>query len=94
MNIRDIHFIREILVTDLNGETPTMQFSNDNASYLRPNFLPVPSVDQEQIRGLYMELGGSRSEGAQAGTTVVIPNRSFWAGMRQITPDEVRVVPG
>lgn len=93
MNIRQIHFIREILVPDhRTGDVPTMQFSEDNASYLRPNFLSVPSADQQQIRELYHELGGSRPKGAQAGSTVVIPNRSFWANLWGISPEEVRII--
>lgn len=95
MNINKIHFIREILVTDYrNRETPTMQFSYDNASYLRPTFMFVPSVDQEKIRELYLELGGGRQEGRYSGSTIVIPNRSFWASMWHISRDEVQVMTG
>lgn len=93
MDIKKIHFIREILVLDYRGKTtPTMQFSNDNASYLQPSFMDVPSIDQAQVRTLYEQLGGGRQEGWLNGSTVIIPNRSFWANMWRVTADEVRVM--
>jgi hypothetical protein len=95
MNIRPIHFIRELLVTDQRGsQTPTMQYSCDNASYLHPEFLPAPTSDQAQLRAVYLELGGGRMEGSYSGSTVIIPNRSFWASMRPISIDEVQLVAG
>lgn len=93
MKMRNIHFIRELLVTDFRGsETPMMQISYDNASYLQPNFTSVPASDQEETRALYLQLGGGRTEGAYGGSTVIIPNRSPWASLWPISADEVRVV--
>lgn len=95
MDTNKIHFIREIVLTDLQGKrTPTMQFSYDNASYLHPMYLLVPTADQKRIRALYLKLGGSRIEGRENGTTVVIPNRSAWASMWPISVEEVRVTDG
>ncbi len=95
MDTNKIHFIREILLTDNRGkETPTMQFSYDNASYLLPTYLLVPSADQARIHALYLKLGGSRSEGRESGTVVVIPNRSAWARWWPISVEEVQVVAG
>jgi hypothetical protein len=92
MDINKIHFIREILVKDYRGrETPTMQLSFDNASYQRPAFQGAPSADQEQVRALYLKLGGGRSEGWESGSTVIIPNRSFWASLWPISAEEVQV---
>jgi hypothetical protein len=93
MDVSKIHFIREIMVKDFRGrETPTMQLSYDNASYLRPAFLWAPSADQEQVRGLYLKLGGGRPEGWESGSTVIIPNRSLWASMWPISAEEVQVL--
>lgn len=93
MDVSKIHFIREIMVKDLRGgEKPTMQISEDNASYLRPNFLGAPFADQEQVRALYLKLGGGRSEGSESGSTVIIPNRSFWANLWPISAEEVKVM--
>jgi hypothetical protein len=92
MDVSKIHFIREIMVEDYRGrETPTMQVSDDNASYLRPKFLSAPSAEQEKVRALYLKLGGGRREGWWIGSTVIIPNRSFWASLRRISADEVLV---
>ncbi len=95
MDIKRIHFIREILVTDhLDNPIPAMQFSYDNASYLKPTFQLAPTEDQAQVRELYRRLGGSRPEGEWSGSTVIIPNRSFWASLWGISADEVQVMPG
>jgi hypothetical protein len=93
MDVNKIHFIREIMVKDYHGrETPTMQISDDNASYLCPKFLRAPSTDQEQVRALYLKLGGGRSEGWESGSTVIIPNRSVWASLWPISAEEVQVM--
>ena len=93
MDVRKIHFIREIMVKDFRGrETPTMQFSDYNASYLRPKFLWASSADQEQMRALYLKLGGGRREGWESGSTVIIPNRSLWASLWPISAEEVQVM--
>ena len=93
MDVNKIHFIREIMVRDFRGrETPTMQLSYDNASYLIPTFLKAPSADQEQVRALYLKLGGGRPESSESGSTVIIPNRSFWASLWPISAEEVQVM--
>lgn len=93
MNVSKIHFIREIIVKDYRGrETPTMQISDDNASYLHPKFSPAPSAEQEQVRTLYLKLGGGRSEGRESGSTVIIPNRSAWASLWPISAEEVQIM--
>lgn len=93
MDVSKIHFIREILVKDYRGaEKPTMLISEANASYLRPSFVSAPSADQEQVRALYLRLGGGRPEGSESGSTVIIPNRSFWASLRPISAEEVQVM--
>ncbi len=93
MDMQRIHFICEVLRQDFQGKgTPTMQYSYDNASYLDPVFTEAPSNDQAALRAFYQHLGGSRREGASLGTTVIIPNRSFWKSRWPITAGEVQVV--
>ncbi len=93
MDTRKIHFIREVLRMDLRGkETPTMQFSGDNASYLHPTFLWAPLADEAQMRALYVSLGGERADGVEIGTTVIIPNRPWYFRFSSISADQVRVV--
>lgn len=83
MDIKAIHFLREILVFDRRGKpTPIMQFSFDNASYLEPAFQEVPYTDQERVHELYLELGGRHLANEWCGTTVVIPNRPRWGFLR------------
>ena len=94
MEIKRIHFIREILITDYQGNPiPTMQFSDDNAAYLNPVFLTISSWDQAQLRRLYERLGGTRSDGGENGTTIIIPNRPWYSSFWDITADEVQIVP-
>lgn len=86
MDIQAIHFIREVLVTNWQGKpTPQMQFSFANASFLDPAFQEVPSTDQEQVRELYLELGGRRLENERFGSTVIIPNRSRRGFLRRMS---------
>ncbi len=93
MDIKRIHFIREVLATDYRGRpVPTMQFSYDNASYLNPTFLFAATNDEAQLRTLYVKLGGSRPESGGSGTTVIIPNRSWYSSLWGISPDDVQVV--
>src|SRR5581483_3479401 len=93
MSIQDIHFIREIMVKDYAGnEIPTLQASYANASCLNPKFKAVPFYELEEVRALYVKLGGGRLEHAQNGNTVIIPNRSRWANLWGISAEEVRVV--
>jgi hypothetical protein len=77
MDFRNVHHLREILVTDAQGKTTiTMQYSYQNASHFRPNFLDVPLVDQARARKLYLRWGGGRREGIQIGMTAIIPMHS------------------
>ncbi len=93
MNISRIHFLRQVLSPDQRGgQAPRMQISFANASYLHPAFVTVSHADEEQVRLLYHQLGGGREEGQAVGSTVIIPNRSFWDRLRPITPGEVTVI--
>jgi len=76
MNLRNVRHLREILITNVQGKTfGTMQYSSQNASHFRPNFVEVPLEDQARARELYLRWGGRRREGMQFGMTVIIPNR-------------------
>lgn len=93
MSINEIHFMREILVTDSRGKVvPTMQASYSNASCVNPVFKDVAFYDHAEVSKLYHELGGGRREGALKGATVVIPNRSRWANLWRISAAEVQVI--
>ncbi len=93
MNIRLIHFIREIVAVDARGRaTPTMQFSYDNASFLHPSFVSVSRGEAEQLRRLYLDLGGTSPQAGRNGTTVIIPNRPWIESFRGITAEGVRIV--
>jgi hypothetical protein len=82
-----------VLVGDYNGKAiPTMQFSSDNASYLNPNFSPVSTPEIAEAHALYLKLGGSRPEAGGDGTTVIIPNRSWYHSLSEINADQVRVI--
>ena len=76
MDLKNVRHLREILITDVRGKlTSMMQYSSQNASHFRPNFVVVPLDDQARARELYLKLGGRRREGMQIGMTVIIPNR-------------------
>lgn len=76
MDLRNVRHLREVLVTDEQGRTTSiMQYSSQNASHFRPNFVPVPFDDQARARELYVRWGGRRREGMRIGTTVVIRDR-------------------
>ncbi len=79
MDINQIHFLREILVTYhfLPAPVPLMQFSYDNPSYANPVFERVPDDRQAWARELYSRLGGVRGETDTLGSTVAIPYRSL-----------------
>jgi hypothetical protein len=77
MDFKNVHHLREILVTDAQGKTTsTMQYSSQNASHFRPNFSEVPLVDQARARKLYLRWGGRRRDGIKIGMTAVIPMHS------------------
>lgn len=92
MSIQDIHFIREIVMTHMGRDVPTLQASYSNASSLHPSFNAVAFYEVEEVRALYARLGGGRLEGARSGTTVIIPNRSRWENLWRISAEEVQVV--
>jgi hypothetical protein len=76
MDLSNVRHLREILVTDAHGKAISiMQYSSQNASHFRPNFVPVPFNDQTRARELYVRWGGRRREGMRIGITVVIPDR-------------------
>ena len=76
MNFKNVRHLREVLVTDAHGKTTsTMQYSSQNASHFRPNFVDVPFDDQARARELYLKLGGIRRAEMKIGLTVTIPDR-------------------
>jgi hypothetical protein len=73
MDFRNVHHLREILVTDTGGkETSTMQYSTQQISRFRPTYSPVPFNDQKLARELYLRLGGSRRQGRRVGAEVIL----------------------
>lgn len=76
MDFKNVHHLREIVVTDSQGRTTSvMQYSSQNASHFRPNFTEVPFRDQARARELYLKWGGKRREGLRIGMAAIIPNR-------------------
>ncbi len=93
MNLAPIHFIREVLVADYTGkQTPTMQASSSNASCVNPVYRAAAFYESDELRAYYHALGGGRHEGAQMGSTIIIPNRSRWEQLWRIAPDQVQVI--
>ena len=93
MNFNDIHFLREILLTNYLGQdVATMQSSTANSSCANPPYRAAAFYESEPLRALYHELGGGRSEGARMGSTVIIPHRTRWAQLWRVTAGEVRVM--
>lgn len=73
MDFSNVRHLREILVTDANGvTTDTMQYSSQNISRFRPDFVPVPFKDQTTARELYLRSGGRRREGTRIGSEVLL----------------------
>lgn len=92
--IQEIHFIRELLVSDYRGQfSAVMQISTDNTASVHPRFKEAPFYEQADVRALYYELGGGRNEGAAMGTTVVLPHRTRWQNLWRITAEEAHVLP-
>lgn len=76
MDLKNVRHLREILITDARGKAISMmQYSSQNTSHFRPNFVEVPLPYQAQARELYVRWGGRRREGMRMGMTVIIPNR-------------------
>lgn len=73
MDFRNVHHLREILVTDANGkESSAMQYSTQPMSRFRPSYSPVPFKDQRLARELYVRLGGRRRAGRTLGVEVIL----------------------
>ncbi len=76
MDLKNVRHLREVLITNERGKTvSTMQYSSQNASHFRPNFVSVPPADQARARELYQKLGGMRRQGVRIGMTVTISSR-------------------
>ena len=76
MDLKNVRHLREVLVTNARGKaTSIMQYSSQNTSHFRPNFVEVPLDDQARARELYLKWGGRRREGMKIGMTVTMPNR-------------------
>lgn len=76
MDLKNVRHLREVLITNPHGKTISiMQYSSQNISHFRPNFVEIPLDDQAQARELYLKLGGHRGKGMRFGMTVSIPNR-------------------
>lgn len=74
MNIRKIRFLREVMVTDAQGQdTIKMEFSYDRDLDRTPHFFEVPASEIRKARALYAAWGGRRAEGYRQGTTVKGP---------------------
>ena len=74
MDIKRIHFMRELLVRDGKGKTTVvLEFSYDDRFVRRPRFFGVPDDDQARARQLYVDWGGNRPDGYWHGTTVSRP---------------------
>jgi hypothetical protein len=77
MDFKNVRHLREILVTDAHGKaTGKMQYSSQNASHFRPNFVDVPPNDQARAHALYLKWGGIRRADVRIGIAVVIPDRA------------------
>ncbi len=73
MDFKNVHHLREILVTDIYGTTTgAMEYSTEQISRFRPSFVPVPFKDQPLAQDLYLRLGGKRRDGMRIGTQVIL----------------------
>jgi len=78
LNIRRIHFLREVLVSDANGQDSiTFEFTYDNGGGRAPHFFGVTDDDLPQARALYAVWGGRRLHGYRYGSTVKGPGSPF-----------------
>jgi hypothetical protein len=78
MNLRRIHFLREVLVSNANGkDTIAFEFTYDNGGGREPHFFGVTDDDLPEARTLYAAWGGSRPHGSRYGTTVKGPGSPF-----------------
>lgn len=61
MSINELHFIREILITDFRGkQVPIMQASEASTLSLHPIYREVAFYEVDAVRTLYHEPGGLR----------------------------------
>lgn len=73
MDFKNVHHLREILMTDAYGKTiSAMQYSSQSISRFRPSFVEVPFKDQKIARELYVRSGGRRREGLRIGLEVIL----------------------
>ena len=77
MDLRKVHFIRELLVLDkLGRKTPRIQVSYAKPSDLKPTFVTVPTKYQKEMKLLYEDMGGGRLKNWVVGLTLTIPYMS------------------
>lgn len=76
MKMDNVHFIREMLVTDKNGrKVPTIQISYSKPFDVNPKFRDVAKREQKQAREIYKQMGGGRLKNWWVGLTIIIPNK-------------------
>ncbi len=74
MDIQRIRFLREIEVTDTQGQkASTLEFSCDDGAGRAPHFFRIPEDDLAAARTLYAAWGGTRPQGYRIGSTVRSP---------------------
>lgn len=74
MDLKNVHFIREILVLDkLGRKIPRIQVSYAKPTDLKPTFFTVPSKYQKEMKILYEDMGGGRLKNWVVGLTLTIP---------------------
>lgn len=73
INFKNVHHLREVLVTDAQGKPASMmQYSTASISRFRPNFVDIPFNDQKVAHELYIRLGGKRRAGMKIGMQVIL----------------------
>jgi len=73
MDFKNVHHLREILITDTQGTTTSaMQYSTQQISRFRPDFVQVPFQYQALARELYFRVGGKRRDGVRIGMQVIL----------------------
>jgi hypothetical protein len=85
VNVEQICWLREKLVTDADGqERVVMEVSFDNGFGRTPQFFRVPTQDHDKARSLYAAWGGVRAQGYRIGTVAkgpgkpAVPNSYAW----------------
>ncbi|MGB8644800.1 MAG: hypothetical protein WCF84_06155 [Anaerolineae bacterium] len=78
MDIRRIHFLREVLVSEAKRkDIIKYEFSYDNGGGHAPHFFRVTENDLSQARALYAAWGGHRPDGDRCGSVVKGPPSPF-----------------